>query len=155
MASSKKSDKNLLAGSSVLPAEPLWRLAPTRGVDGRSLADFMMLIPGLAERPAVLHRHVAASVREVCESYGDQVAFADINYAINVLWVSVAAEPGLAARVAQSIRQRVPDALLVGGQLGASVGLAQGDDVRPRFWRKWVLRLSGRKGLGVNAVEHQ
>jgi hypothetical protein len=31
----------------------------------------------------------------------------------------VAAEPGLAGRVAQSIRGRIPDARLVGGQLGA------------------------------------
>jgi hypothetical protein len=101
------------------PAPPLWRLAPTRGDDGRCLADFMMLIPGLGGRPERARALVAGRVREVCESYGGQVAFADINYSLNVLWVSVAAEPGLAGRVAQSIRGRVPEALLVGGQLGA------------------------------------
>ncbi len=101
------------------PAQPLWRIAPTRGDDGRYLADFMMLIPGLGGRPQAAREWVASRVREVCESYGEQVAFADINYSLNVLWVSVAAEPGLAGRVAQSIRGRVPEALLVGGQLGA------------------------------------
>ena len=30
------------------PAQPLWRIVPTRGDDGRCLADFMMLVPGLA-----------------------------------------------------------------------------------------------------------
>ena len=155
MASLKKSGKILTADGPLSPAEPLWRLAPTRGVDGRSLADFMMLIPGLAERPAVLHRHVATSIREVCESYGDQVAFADINYAINVLWVSVAAEPGLAARVAQSIRQRVPDALLVGGQLGATVCLTRSDDGRSRFWRRLLGRLSRRMDSRLKSLEHR
>ena len=101
------------------PAQPLWRIAPTRGDDGRCLADFMMLIPGLGGRPQSARERIANRVREVCESYGEQVAFADINYSLNVLWVSVAAEPGLAGRVAQSIRGRVPEALLVGGQLGA------------------------------------
>ncbi len=101
------------------PAPPLWRLAPTRAHDGQCLADFMMWIPGLGDRPEQSRERIAQMIREVCESYGEQVAFADLNYAINVLWVSVAAEPGLAGRVAQSIRGRVPDALLVGGQLGA------------------------------------
>jgi hypothetical protein len=97
----------------------LWRLVPTRADDGRSFADFMMLIPGLGTRPPQGREHVTTLIREVCESYGDQVAFADVNYAINVLWVSVSAEPGLVGRIAQAIRQQVPEALLVGGQLGA------------------------------------
>lgn len=101
------------------PAVPLWRLAPTHAEDGQSLADFMMLIPGLKHRPQMVRDRVAQLIREVCESYDGQVAFADINYSINVLWVSVAAEPGLTGRVAQSIRSAVPEALLVGGQLGA------------------------------------
>lgn len=113
-------DKSVLRSERrVGPAVPLWRLAPTHADDGQSLADFMMLIPGLKQRPEAVRDRVAQLIREVCESYDGQVAFADINYSINVLWVSVAAEPGLAGRVAQSIRSRVPDALLVGGQLGA------------------------------------
>jgi len=109
-------------------------LAPTRGEDGRSLADFMMLIPGLAGRPGVCRDQVVRSIREVCESYGDQVAFADVNFAINVLWVSVVAEPGLGGRVAGSIRERVPDALLVGGQLALGGGLQGADPPRHRWW---------------------
>ncbi len=124
------------------PAQPLWRLAPTRGDDGRCLADFMMLIPGLGTRPERARSLVAERVREVCEAYRGQVAFADINYAINVLWVSVEAEPGLAGRVAQSIRGRVPEARLIGGQLGA-VPSALVAGRRSGLWAR-VRRLSAR-----------
>jgi hypothetical protein len=130
-------DRPLHAVRPLTPAPPLWRLAPTRAQDGRNVADFMMWIPGLGKRPEWSRERTAELIREVCESYGGQVVFADINYAINVLWVTVAAEPGLAGRVAQSIRGRVPDALLVGGQLGATALPAAGAaKARPRFWRR-------------------
>jgi hypothetical protein len=80
------------------------------------------------------------------------VVFADINYAINVLWVSVAAEPLLAGRVAQSIRARVPEALLIGGQLGAAalpvVRLDGGRGWRPlrRLVRRATRLLGGPAG---------
>jgi len=141
MAREKSQRRGLARGPAAIPAQPLWRLAPTRGEDGRSLADFMMLIPGLAKRPQACRDRVAAEIRGVCESYGDRVAFADINLAINVLWVSVAAEPGLGGQVARSIRRRVPDALLVGGQLGAASGLQTASRWRPAAW--WY-RLSRR-----------
>jgi hypothetical protein len=103
----------------------------------------MMLIPRLGSRPAACREQVANAIREVCASYGEQVAFADINYSINVLWVSVAAEPALAGRVAQSIRARVPEALLIGGQLGMAslpaASLARGTG-RWRPWRRLVRR---------------
>jgi hypothetical protein len=86
---------------------------------------------------------VTALIREVCESYGDQVAFADVNYAINVLWVSVSAEPGLVGRVAQAIRQQVPEALLVGGQLGAICAITPSGP-RNRAWRNHLHGLSRR-----------
>lgn len=143
MAGDNSKQRGLAPVPGTIPAQPLWRLAPTRGDDGRSLADFMMLIPGLAKRPQACRDRVAAVIREVCESYGDRVAFADINYAINVLWVSVAAEPGLGGQVARSIRQKVPDALLVGGQLGAAGGLQTATRRRPRWWRRLVWRSSG------------
>jgi hypothetical protein len=133
------------------PAEPLWRLAPTRGDDGRCLADFMMLIPGLSKSGAAARHHIADAIRRVCEDFGESVAFADINYRLNVLWVSVEAEPGLAGRVAAAIRQRVPAAMLVGGQLGAVPALP----TATRRWTWWtkvrslpaplVARLPGRR----------
>lgn len=138
------------------PAQPLWRLAPTHDDAGRSLADFMMLIPGLGTRPAAVRRLIADRVREVCAAYDSQVAFADINYSLNVLWVSVRAEPGLAGRVAQSIRGRVPEARLVGGQLGAvavpATGPAGGSGWWRRARRRTALLLPWRGGSGSDGM---
>jgi hypothetical protein len=129
-------------GRALDPAEPLWRLAPTRDGDGRCVADFMLLIPGLGAQPLAVREMIGGRVREVCAGFGDRVAFADLNYAINVLWVSVAAEPGLAAQVAQAIRRQVPEARLVGGQLGA-VPSPLAVAGRRGLWGR--LRLAGRR----------
>ena len=51
-------------GQRLGPAEPLWRLSPTRTDDGRNLADFMMLIPGLGARPEAA-RELVRLVRSV------------------------------------------------------------------------------------------
>jgi len=142
MSREKSQRRGLAPGPGTIPAQPLWQLAPTRGDDGRSLADFMMLIPGLAARPQACRDKVSAEIRAVCESYGERVVFADINLAINVLWVSVAAEPGLGGQVARSIRRKVPDALLVGGQLGAAGGLQTVSRWRPTWWRRFSRRAS-------------
>jgi hypothetical protein len=140
------------AHSCLGPAQPLWRVVPTHGGDGRCLADFMMLIPQLGSGPRRRRDQVTQSIRDVCESYGDRVAFADINYSINVLWVSVVAEPGLGGRVAASVRQRVPEALLVGGQL-ATAGALQGVARRPGFWRQRLRRLSRRAAVLLGAPD--
>ena len=138
----------LIVGDAIAPAEPLWRVAPTRAADGRCLADFMMLIPGLATGTQGARRHVIDSIRGVCECFGESVAFAEVNYRLNILWVSVAAEPGLTGRVAAAIRQQVPTARLVGGQLGAVPTLPEPRpvwaDLRARFRR---LPRPGRLGL--------
>jgi len=131
MGQSDGNDRAIAGGTPMRPAEPLWRLAPTRGDDGRCLADFMMLIPGLSQAGTGGRRHVADAIRGICEDFGESVAFADINYRLNVLWVSVEAEPGLAGRIAAAIRQRVPGAMLVGGQLGAVAAL-------PTATRRWA-----------------
>jgi hypothetical protein len=127
------------------PAQPLWRLAPTRGDDGRAVADFMMLIPGLADRPALSRDRVSQRIRAVCATYGERVSFADVNYRINVLWVSVDAVPGLAGQVASAIRSAVPEALLIGGQLGAASACPA---LRPRGPAlRQRLRLASRRAL--------
>jgi hypothetical protein len=153
MSEQQAPPRDLPARNALGPALPLWRIAPTRDDDGRCLADFMMLIPRLRSRPAAAREEVARRVREVCEAYRGQVVFAEVNYALNLLWVSVAAEPGLAGRVAQSIRGRIPDARLVGGQLGAvpvpvAVAGSTGLVGRLRGLRRRVLRrLAGPGGV--------
>jgi hypothetical protein len=147
---SHKTDRAAVPFSELRPAMPLWRVAPTRGNDGRGVADFMMLIPRLAQRSTAERGHVEQAVREVCESYQGQVVFADINYRINVLWISTEPVPGLAQRVARSVRDRVPDALLVGGQLGAATACAVADNGRSR-WRNW-LRKAWSNGLALSRI---
>jgi hypothetical protein len=116
------------------------------------MADFMMLIPGLADRSRAERDFVADAVLGVCAAFGEQVTFADINYRINVLWVSVEPEPGLAGRVARAIRERVPDALLVGGHLGAGSAIAT---TQRRGWRWWgrLRRLSRSLVLRIESRE--
>jgi hypothetical protein len=126
------------------PAEPLWRLAPTHDENGQSLADFMMLIPRLGDCPAGVRDCIGSRIRDVCATFGDRVAFADVNYSLNVLWVSVAAEPGLAGQVAQAIRAQVPQARLIGGQLGAVPSGLVASPGR-RLWQR--LRRLGRRCL--------
>jgi hypothetical protein len=137
MRSDNVSSNVTLHNAPLRPAEPLWQLAPTRRSDGRGLADFMMLIPGMATAGDAGRRHVSASIQAVCEGFGEAVVFAEINYRLNILWVSVDAEPGLTGRVASAVRERIPDALLVGGQLGAIPTLP----VRNRVWRNWIRTL--------------
>lgn len=137
--------KQWLSPNRLGAAEPLWRLAPTRRQDGRAVADFMMLIPGLGSRSNAARERVAALIREVCESYAGQVVFADVNYRLNLLWVSIDAVPGLAGQVAASIRRRVPEALLVGGHLGCIESLPIATGRHPGLWRR--LRGVGRRAV--------
>jgi len=142
MAHGESRNRKITPTAALYPACPLWQLAPVKAEDGGALADFMMLIPGLAGRPAAYRDQVAASVQAVCASFGRRVAFADLNYGINVLWVSVAAEPGLAGQVAQAIRQQVPEALLIGGQLGAPAGVPVAAGTYAG-WRRRARRIVG------------
>jgi hypothetical protein len=116
------------------------------------MADFMMLIPGLGDRSRAERDFVADAVLAVCADFGEQVAFADINYRINVLWVSVEPEPGLAGRVARAMRERVPDALLVGGHLGAEAGIVTAQRSGWRWWDR-LRRLSRRVVLRIESRE--
>jgi len=103
-------------------AEPLWQLAPARSAQGRPVADFMMLIPRLRHRGPAFAEHAAQVLQAICRRFDDQVYFADLNLRTGAIWVSVAARPGLCREVAGAIRAELPQALTVGGQLGAVQG---------------------------------
>lgn len=131
------SDNNSLKVSRFAPAEPLWRLAPVRDAEGQPVADFMMVIPGLKRRGAAYRESVGLRIAEVCEGFADQVVFADLNTSTGALWLSVEAQPGLCARVGAAIHQAVPEALMVGGQLGAVSAQLTVAEV----WRERLTRL--------------
>lgn len=107
------------------PAGPLWQIVPVRDNGGRSLADFMLLVPRMRSRGAVFAEYAAQAVRRACRTFDGKVFFAELNQATGVIWVSVLAEPGLCARVASAIRIELPEALLVGGQLGVVPGSSE------------------------------
>jgi hypothetical protein len=95
------------------PDEPLWKRVPSRDSEGRPLADFMMIVPGLRDKPEAGLRTTVGELEKVLTFYGRFVVFADLNLRLNLLWVSVKPIPGITLEVAAAIKQRVPEALLV------------------------------------------
>jgi hypothetical protein len=92
--------------------EPLWKVVPTRDEQGRLLADFMMLIPGLRESPP--HRLEETLARlHLALLHCREVVFADVNLRLNLLWVSVRTRPGVVPEVAGRVQALVPEACLV------------------------------------------
>lgn len=95
------------------PHQPLYERVPTRDTDGHPLSDFMMLIPGLRERPRQQFNDVLSRIQD-CLADFREVVFVDLNVPLNLLWVSVRAKPGVILDIAASLKFRVPEALLVG-----------------------------------------
>lgn len=101
-----------LSGAGIAPGTPLWQIVPTRGEDGRPLADFMMLIPKLNSRPQQIITTTLNNLQKALEQYRE-VVFVNLNLKINVLWVSVNSRPGIILELVTSIQYLVPEALLV------------------------------------------
>lgn len=99
-------------GAEMEPGTPLWQVVPTRGADGRSLADFMMLIPHLNKRPKQVIDLTLSSLHKALEPFPD-VVFVNFNLKINVLWVSLNCRDRLIFEIVDSIQSLVPDAKLV------------------------------------------
>jgi len=100
------------SGAVIEPGTPLWQIVPTHGEDGRPLADFMMLIPGLRSRPQHTINATLNNIQKALEQHRE-VVFVNLNLKINVLWVSVNCRPGIILELVTSIQRLVPEALLV------------------------------------------
>lgn len=100
------------AVSQIEPGEPLWKLAPTRDENGKPLCDFMVLIPKLGKRAPEHVSFVYGHISSVLDRY-DEVVFANMDLALNLLWVSHKHRHGLAVEIVCAIRQNVPEAVLV------------------------------------------
>lgn len=98
--------------SALEPGTPLWQIVPTRGTDGKLLADFMMIIPGLCKRPQHEINQALNNIQKVLEKFQD-VVFANFNLKINVLWVSVNCRNGIIIELVAAIQDSVPEALLI------------------------------------------
>jgi hypothetical protein len=93
--------------------EPLWKVVPKRDDEGRAYADFMMMAPGLKGRSSRELAIVARVIQGVLARFGEEVAFADFNVNLRVLWVSLQCRPGLMFRVVGALRVHVPELKLV------------------------------------------
>ena len=96
------------------PAAALWHDAPTRAADGTAVGDFMLLMPQLRGASDATLQVLTGQLTTILTQFGDRVLFADLNFRLGVLWVSVQARPGLCAEVAEAVQSRLPGTRLVG-----------------------------------------
>ena len=107
--------KSNLPNAAIEPGTPLYQIVPTRGADGRPLADFMMLIPKLRNRPQHEIINTLNNIQKALEEDRD-VVFVNMNLKINVLWISVNSRPGIILELVTAIQGLVPEAKLVAQQ---------------------------------------
>ena len=94
-------------------AEPLHKRAPLHDENGRPLSDFMMLIPGLRDKPKHLVDNAIQDVHIVLTHFDHAVVFAEFNLKLNLLWVSIRPIQGIRFEIASAIQEHVPEAKLV------------------------------------------
>ncbi|MEZ5541302.1 MAG: hypothetical protein R3F42_04590 [Pseudomonadota bacterium] len=94
-------------------SEPLRKRAPTHDEHGRPLGDFMMLIPGLRDKPRHQVDSTLQDVHIALTHYSHAVVFAEFNLRLNLLWVSVRAIQGIRLEIADAIQRLVPEAKLI------------------------------------------
>jgi len=108
------SDQEISFFNGIMPAGPLWKVAPTRDEDGKSFVDFMMIIPKLKKKPQKYIDKTLNDIQMVLSQYSHVVVFANMNMKINCLWVSHKAQPGICQELVSAIRKYVPEATVVG-----------------------------------------
>lgn len=93
--------------------QPLYQRAPARDEYGRPLSDFMVILPGLRERPGHEFAEAIARLRAVLVSFSE-VVFVDLNVPLNLLWISVRPRPGVILELFAAVKLHLPEAKLVG-----------------------------------------
>jgi hypothetical protein len=94
-------------------SEPLRLRAPSCDEQGKALSDFMMLVPGLRDKPGHM---IDATIRDVhitLTQFSHAVVFAEFNLKLNLLWVSIRPIDGIRFEIASAIQAHVPEAKLV------------------------------------------
>ena len=94
-------------------AEPLRKRAPLHDEHGRPLSDFMMLIPGLRDKPRHLIDNTIQDLHIALTYFDHAVVFAEFNLRLNLLWVSIRPIEGIRFEIARAIQRHVPEAKLV------------------------------------------
>lgn len=96
------------------PAEPLWKLAPTRDQDGGPVSDLLMIIPKLKSQPEPYIKDTLANIEFALKQFNDEVLFANLDMKLNTLWVSFKAVPGIYNEIVLTLKTNIPEAKLVG-----------------------------------------
>ncbi len=96
------------------PAEPLWKLVPTRDQDGGPVSDLLMIIPKLKSQPEPYIKDTLANIEFALKQFNNEILFANLDMKLNTLWVSFKAVPGIYADIVATLKTNVPEALLVG-----------------------------------------
>jgi len=99
---------------SILDAsEPLRRRAPTVDEDGKAVTDFMVIFPGLRKEPQFQIQKTTREIHRILGCFSDTVVFAELNLALNLLWVSTKPVNGKRFEITAAIRSSIPSARLV------------------------------------------
>lgn len=93
--------------------QPLYLRVPSRDDNGRPLSDFMVILPGLRDRPGHEFAASLARLQAVLVSFSE-VVFVDLNVPLNLLWVSVRPRPGVILELFGAVKSHLPEAKLVG-----------------------------------------
>lgn len=93
--------------------EPLRKRAPAVDECGKALADFMMIIPGLRDKPLHLLQQAMQDIHSALACFEEAVVFAELNLKLNLLWVSIRPLHGARLEIAAAVQNRIPDARLV------------------------------------------
>lgn len=107
-------NKNIKLSLGLSPAEPLWKLAPTRDADGNRVSDLLMIIPKLKTKPKKHIQKTLSDIERALKQFRHLVLFANVDMKLNTLWVSFKAKPGLLGDIAASLKLHVPEAVIVG-----------------------------------------
>jgi len=107
-------EKNIRLSLDMSPAEPLWKIAPTRDENGNHVSDFLMIIPKLRQKPENHIKRTLNGIDNALKQFKSDVVFANMDMKLNTLWVSFRSEPGLLLKIASAIKLQVPEAVLVG-----------------------------------------
>jgi len=76
----------------------------------------MMMAPALKHRSPQDLALVLGTIQAILARFGAEIAFADFNVNIRVLWVSLESRPGLMAQVVTALRLGVPELKLIAHQ---------------------------------------
>lgn len=114
-------DTNITLSRGISPAEPLWKLAPTRDEHGNRLSDFLMIIPRLSKKPEHYIKQTLNDLDKALKPFSDLVVFANLDMKLNTLWVSFKNKPGSFNALTAAVKRSIPEALLV-GDMGSRLG---------------------------------